>query len=566
MSGMFTSLFDQFVRSVDTMPILVVYAIIAAWVGAESLGIPVPLELMLLFAGSLVGLGRLSIVLALFTVLLASLICAAIAYFVGRRAGAHALTRIGRHVGLTQERITSLDAWLRLRGTAGVICARVIPGIRLFSSYVMGIAAIPPLTFVVGIAVGTLGYSTIWMLVGILLGNNYRAPLHYLDALGIYGPVLAAAAIIAGLAAHHVLGRHTLNRLAIRHHPQPTALATAQRDSLAGALQEPAQGGKGLRDVAVPISYRSQTPRSFSTPSRRFFKAANTFDRRLADAVGLRGPGLLAQVRAPWPSGVITALVTLWAALAIVLVFLSVAAHRYAVFPLDVRLTSVIQQLRGTVFAALIYPAGDLQWYLPSTIAYVIIFATLLVLRLYSAALFVALSSFGADLVHLILNIIVARPRPHGVAIPAFTAVNLGSASYPSGHVAHVVGLYGFLFFLCVLAMRARPQLTPWLLVIQAICVYFLVFVGISRILEGQHWPSDVVAGYLVGVVVVTLVIALYHRAALRHFTKYPGRWQARGRTTTPTTAPQNRALAPQDQPWLRLNDRCVSKKGSVPS
>ena len=147
------------------------------------------------------------------------------------------------------------------------------------------------------------------------------------------------------------------------------------------------------------------------------------------------------------------------------------------------------------------------QWYLPSVIAYIIIFAILLVLRLSRGALGGAFQ-FWRRFVHLILNIVVARPRPGGVAIPAFTTINLGSASYPSGHVAHVVGLYGFLLFLCVLAIRARPRLKLWLLAVQAICVYFLAGVGISRVLEGQHWPSDVVGGYLVGVLVVIPVIA----------------------------------------------------------
>ena len=528
---MFTQLFDQFVRSIDTMPMLVVYAIIAAWVGAENLGIPAPLELMLLFAGSLIGLGHLSAPPVLLTVLLASLVCATLAYSIGHRAGAHALARAGKHVGLTHERIDALDTWLRSRGMIGVAGARIIPGIRLFSSYVMGIADIPPVTFAFGITVATLGYSSIWIFVGILLGNNYRAPLHYLDALGFYGVALAAAALIAGLAVHHVLGRRTLRHLAAHHSSKPTSHSIAQQVARASAQQEPDAAYSALPAIAAPPS------------SRHRVQAANTPDQHLANAVSLRGPTLLAEVGAPWPSWVVATLATLWAAIAIMLLFLSVAAHRYAVFPVDMTLAHGIQRLRGTVFATLIYPAGDLQWYLPSIIAYIVIFAILLVLRLYRVTIFVALSSFGADLVHLVLNIVVARPRPYGVAIPALTTINLGSASYPSGHVAHVVGLYGFLLFLCVLAIRARPRLKLWLLAIQAICVYFLAGVGISRVLEGQHWPSDVVGGYLVGVLVVIPVIALYHKVAMRHAATHP----AERRNPECAAISRERAIVPQD-------------------
>jgi membrane protein DedA with SNARE-associated domain/membrane-associated phospholipid phosphatase len=544
---MFTHLFDQFVRSVGTLPIPVVYAIIAVWVGPESLGIPLPLELMLLFAGSLVGLGQLGFLPALFTVLLASLLCAGVAYFVGRRIGAHALAHAGRYLGLTPERVNALDTWLRQRGIAGVTCARIIPGVRLFSSYVMGIADIPLPKFVPGIALGTLAYACIWMLVGIFLGSNYRAPLHVLDALGVYGLALGAAAVIAGFVVHHVLGRHTLSRLAVHPTHPSTAALSNQSVALVGAplVRTASQVAPGHAHRDDSGNQAKALWKTASTTPAQVAQATNNLDHRIANAVGLRGPALFAQVHSPWPSWISATLAIGWGALAMVVLLLSVLAHRYATFPLDTSLTPAILQLRGTVLAAFIYPAGDLQWYLPTAIAYSIIFAALLVLRLYSALLFLALSSFGADLAHLILNIIVDRPRPHGVAIPGFAAINLGSASFPSGHVAHVVGLYGFLLFLSILAWRARPQLKPWLLIIQALCVYFLVFVGFSRILEGQHWPSDVIAGYLIGIVVLLLVIVLYHRTAQRYFPKH--RAAATRQAAAQAATPRRMAAMPQD-------------------
>jgi membrane-associated phospholipid phosphatase len=44
-------------------------------------------------------------------------------------------------------------------------------------------------------------------------------------------------------------------------------------------------------------------------------------------------------------------------------------------------------------------------------------------------------------------------------------------------------------------------------------CVYFILTVGLSRVLERGHWPSDVLAGYLVG------MLSLYHVLALRRQT-----------------------------------------------
>jgi membrane-associated phospholipid phosphatase len=49
------------------------------------------------------------------------------------------------------------------------------------------------------------------------------------------------------------------------------------------------------------------------------------------------------------------------------------------------------------------------------------------------------------------------------------------------------------------------------LVAVQVICGYFIVFIGPSRVLEGEHWPSDVVASYLLGSLVLLIGIGLYH-------------------------------------------------------
>ena len=38
----------------------------------------------------------------------------------------------------------------------------------------------------------------------------------------------------------------------------------------------------------------------------------------------------------------------------------------------------------------------------------------------------------------------------------------------------------------------------------------------ITWVLERQHWPSDVAAGYLVGALALTAAIVLYHRLGQR--------------------------------------------------
>ncbi|HEU4785390.1 MAG TPA: phosphatase PAP2 family protein, partial [Ktedonobacterales bacterium] len=51
----------------------------------------------------------------------------------------------------------------------------------------------------------------------------------------------------------------------------------------------------------------------------------------------------------------------------------------------------------------------------------------------------------------------------------------------------------------------------PLLWVVRVICLYFLIFIGPARVLEGEHWPSDVLGSYLLASLMLVVAIALYH-------------------------------------------------------
>lgn len=216
----------------------------------------------------------------------------------------------------------------------------------------------------------------------------------------------------------------------------------------------------------------------------------------------------------PWPHSAALTLLILWVAGVIGFVALAVAVHANPAFPFDRQISSWVQHLQGQRETSSLNTIGDLAGPFAATIEYVIILGALLLFRLFREALCAAVSGLGAELLNIIANGLVKRPRPptyHGHVV-----AGLGAHSFPSGHTANAVGLYGFLIFLAVLAARAYPRWRPWLVAAIVLCVYFIADIGVSRVIEGQHWPTDVLAGYLLGAITLVIGVSLYHRLAER--------------------------------------------------
>lgn len=115
-----------------------------------------------------------------------------------------------------------------------------------------------------------------------------------------------------------------------------------------------------------------------------------------------------------------------------------------------------------------------------------------------------ALSVVAATLVSTGLKLAIGRERPDVVAHTALTF----TASFPSGHAflsaVTLLSIAGFIG----LASRRRD--------ITRVCVwlawFMIVIIGISRVYLGVHWPTDVIAGWCLGVAWSSLAVAYLGR------------------------------------------------------
>ncbi|MGH2516838.1 MAG: phosphatase PAP2 family protein, partial [Ktedonobacterales bacterium] len=177
---------------------------------------------------------------------------------------------------------------------------------------------------------------------------------------------------------------------------------------------------------------------------------------------------LHALVATPWPARTTRILAVLWALGVLAMIALAVAARMHPVFPVDQQINANFQGLEQTPVTPFGKSLGDLAGPVAASIEYVIILGLFALFRLFRELLCTAVAGVGAEVMNIVINTIVARPRPpsyHGT-----TLFNLGSHSFPSGHTADAVGLYGFLFFLAILTQRVYPKWRLWLLAAQVLC------------------------------------------------------------------------------------------------
>lgn len=153
----------------------------------------------------------------------------------------------------------------------------------------------------------------------------------------------------------------------------------------------------------------------------------------------------------------------------------------------------------------------------------------LVIRRAGRLAAYVAVVGLGAVGLSAGIKALVARVRPM-LDVPV--AVAPGDASFPSGHALGVTVTFGalLLVFLPAVPPRARRTVSGAVLAV-------IVAVGASRVGLGVHYPSDVVAGWLLGALWL-LVTAVAFR-----------RWREEEDVLPPSTAVADRGQRPALEP-----------------
>jgi undecaprenyl-diphosphatase len=136
-----------------------------------------------------------------------------------------------------------------------------------------------------------------------------------------------------------------------------------------------------------------------------------------------------------------------------------------------------------------------------ATLSLIVVVTLRVTTHRWGEALFVAVALTAEVGVFLLTTLIIERPRP------AVARMDLAppTSSFPSGHTAAAVALYGAV---TLVLLRHFASRFAWLLLLVPVAV------GASRLYRGMHHPSDVVAGLVLG----ALCVFWAERTVLRTF------------------------------------------------
>jgi membrane protein DedA with SNARE-associated domain len=174
------------------------YLAIIVLMALESANIPIPSEVILPYSGFLVSSGSMNLHLAALASGFGCLSGSIISYYLGLKLGRPFLWKYGKWMLVSRKDILLSEKFLKKFGDFTFFITRLLPVVRTFISFIIGIAKGDFLKFTLYTFFGSWIWSYLLIYLGIKLGDNWgilRDWWHKFD-------IAIAVIILLGIAFH----------------------------------------------------------------------------------------------------------------------------------------------------------------------------------------------------------------------------------------------------------------------------------------------------------------------------------------------------------------------------
>ncbi len=170
---------------------------VAFLMALENLFPPIPSELILPFAGFLVGRGELGFLPVLVASTAGSLFGALVLYALGRWGGRNLILRYGRFLRVKEADLDRAEGWFDRYDEWVVLFGRMVPGVRSIVSIPAGMLGTPFVRFVLLTTAGSAAWNALLLGAGWYLGDNWQQIASILGSVSNVILVLVAVALVS---------------------------------------------------------------------------------------------------------------------------------------------------------------------------------------------------------------------------------------------------------------------------------------------------------------------------------------------------------------------------------
>ena len=178
------------------------YGAIFAAMFLENLFSPIPSELIMPLGGFYVQQGQLQFIPVVLAGLIGTVLGALPWYGIGRLINEQRieqwLDKHGRWIGISSEELARSRRWFSRYGTALVFWGRLVPGIRTLISVPAGIELMPMAPFLIWTTAGSLIWTLLLTIAGMVLGEGYSNVEVWIDPVSKVIKVGLVIAVLAG--------------------------------------------------------------------------------------------------------------------------------------------------------------------------------------------------------------------------------------------------------------------------------------------------------------------------------------------------------------------------------
>jgi membrane-associated protein len=183
------------------------YWVVFFGVMLENIGVPVPGETVLLFAGFLAFQGKIHILPAILTAMAGATSGAILGYLLGWYGGPSVVNRLLGRFPRLQKRYDESQKIFQKHGGWAIFAGRFITGLRVFAGVLAGVLRMPFSTYLFFSFAGAVCWALVIGYVGFLFGSSWDRLVSFVGHMDRIALVIIGGAAVVLFLVHKVRRR-----------------------------------------------------------------------------------------------------------------------------------------------------------------------------------------------------------------------------------------------------------------------------------------------------------------------------------------------------------------------